>query len=190
MPHGQGSGFGSCFRRNSTSTEDSFTLRCMDASTLWKSIQDLYSLFELAVAKATAAAQSTAGSAVTVQVGGSVAAVSVKLDSAVFSLPAGMTKVKVDAFISLQPTNAGEQVNYSLLFDGSAVLPSGGGGASTLGASGQTGTVVGAASVGQSLHTIIAPPDHLPHTYSIQATSAHNLQIGDGAAAVVLVPLP
>ena len=78
----------------------------------------------------------------TVQVGGSAAATSVQLDSAPFSLPAGMTRVKVDAFISVQPATAGEQVQYSLLFDGSPVLPSGGGGVGTLSAFGQTGAVV------------------------------------------------
>jgi hypothetical protein len=130
-----------------------------------------------------------ADAVVTVQTGGSAAATSVQLDSAPFSLPPGATRVKVDAFISVQPTTAGEQVQYSLLFDGSPVLPSGGGGAGTLSAFGQTGTVVAEPSIGQSLHTIVAPGDNAPHTYSIQALSAHNLQIGDGNAAIVLEPL-
>ena len=130
------------------------------------------------------------GASVTVQVGGSAAAHSVHLDSAPFTLPAGATRVKVDAFISVQPTTAGEQVQYNLLFDGSPVLPSGGGGGNTLSAFGQTGTVVAEPSIGQALNTIIAPGDNAPHVYSIQAQSSHNLQIGDGTAAIVLTPLP
>lgn len=134
--------------------------------------------------------QTGAGAVATVQQGGSSAAHSVKLDSAAFSLPAGMTRVKVDAFLGLQPTTAGEVVQYNLLFDGGATLPSGGGGSQTLSTFGQTGTVVGQGSIGGSLSTIIAPGDSLPHVYSIQAVSAHNLQIVDGTAAVVLTPLP
>lgn len=134
--------------------------------------------------------QPGAGASVTVQQGGSAAANVVKLDSAPFTLPVGMTKVMVIAFMALQPTTAGEQIEYSLLFDGGATLPSGGGGVGTLESFGQTGTVVGQLSTNGTLTTIIAPGDHAPHTYSIQASSAHNLQIGDGTASVVLVPLP
>jgi hypothetical protein len=137
-----------------------------------------------------AAGAGLAAAAVTVQIGGSAAAPSVQLDSVSFSLPAGTTRVKVDAFMALQPATAGEQVQYSLLFDGSPVLPSGGGGGGTLSSFGQTGTVVNQLSTNGSLCTIIAPGDNLPHVYSIQAISAHNLQISDGSAAIVLTPLP
>lgn len=134
--------------------------------------------------------QPGAGASVTVQQGGSVAGHVVVLDSTPFTLPVGMTRVMVIAFMALQPTNPGEQIEYSLLFDGSPVLPNGGGGVGTLESFGQTGTVVGQLSTNGSLCTIIAPGDHAPHTYSIQASSAHNIQIGDGTASVVLVPLP
>ena len=129
------------------------------------------------------------GAAATVQQGGSAANTVVTLDSAPFSLPAGMTRVMVIAFMAVQPTTAGEQIEYALLFDGSDVLPSGGGGSGTLESFGQTGTVVGQLSTNGSLSTIITPGDNAPHTYSIRASSAHNLQIGDGTASVVLLPL-
>ncbi len=134
--------------------------------------------------------QPGAGAAVTVQQGGSVANTVVTLNSAPFALPVGMTRVMVIAFMAVQPTTAGEQIEYALLFDGSDTLPNGGGGSSTLESFGQTGTVVGQLSTNGTVSTIIAPGDHAPHTYSIRASSAHNLQIGDGTASVVLVPLP
>jgi hypothetical protein len=127
--------------------------------------------------------EATSGAAVTIQVGGSAPAAIVQLDSAAFTLPPGMTRVKVDAFMAVQPTTAGEQVEYRLLVDGN---PPASGAVETYS---QTGTVVGQLSTSGAFHTILTPVDRDPHVYSIQAISAHNLQIGDKTAAIVLTPL-
>jgi hypothetical protein len=121
---------------------------------------------------------------VKIQVGGSAPALSVQLDSDAFALPAGATRVMVLAFISLQPTTAGEQTEYNIFLDNTP--PADG----AVEAFGQTGTVVAQLSVSAALMTIITPPDSAAHVYSIQAQSAHNVQIGDKCAAIILFPLP
>jgi hypothetical protein len=123
------------------------------------------------------------GAAVTIQNGGSAPGTTVTLDSAAFTLPAGTTRVLMIAFMSVQPTTAGEQIDYKITMD-AAPPPN------EVKAFGQTGTLVNFLSTNACVATIIAPGDSAAHVYSMSATSAHNLQIGDKTAAIVLVPLP
>jgi hypothetical protein len=140
-------------------------------------------LIALALRRAQASAL-LAAATIKIQVGGSANTTSVQLDSDPFALPGGAGRVLVLAFISVQPTNAGEQVEYNIFLDNA---PPATGAVQSFG---QTGTVVGQLSVNAALVTIITPPDSAVHTYSIQAQSAHNIEIGDKCAAIVLLPLP
>ena len=140
-------------------------------------------LLALALRRAQASAL-LAAATVKIQVGGSAPATSVQLDSDSFALPGGSSRVLVLAFISVQPSNAGEQVEYNVFLDDAP--PATG----AVEAFGQTGTVVAQLSVSAALMTIITPGDNAGHVYSIQAQSAHDLQIGDKCAAIILLPLP